>query len=123
MRFTAKVILIGLLIYFVEPHVGWWWIAVASFLGGALIKTTGFQSFFAGIFGVGIIWLWMMLRIHIATESILTEKMADLLMLGHSGLLIGLTLFTGGLVGAVSCWTGHNFRKLIESRKRRGYYY
>jgi hypothetical protein len=122
MKFILKVIIIGVLVYFAGPHLGWWWIAVAAFIGGVLVKTTGFQSFFAGAFGVGIIWLWVALKIDIATESILTDKMADLFNLGHKGFIIGITVLLGSLVGALSCWSGHNFRKLFETQRRRGYY-
>jgi hypothetical protein len=121
MRFFIKVFIIATLVYFGGPHFGWWWIAVSAFVGGAIIKSSGVQSFFAGAFGVGLIWLWMALRIDIVTESILSQKVADMFPLGHVGFIIGITVFVGGLVGAISCWTGHNFRKLFELRKR-GYY-
>ena len=122
MKYTLKIIVIAIIVYFGGPYFGWWWIAVAAFLGGAMIKTSGIQSFFAGAFGVGLIWLWMVLKIDISTSSILTSKMAELFNLGHSGFIIGITVLIGSLVGALSCWTGHNFRKLLESRRSRGYY-
>lgn len=110
------------MVYFGGPHFGWWWIAVSAFIGGAIIKSSGVQSFFAGAFGVGLIWLWMTLRIDIATESILSQKIADMFSLGQVGFIIGITVIIGGLVGAISCWAGHNFRKLFESGRKRGYY-
>lgn len=122
MRFFIKIIIIAALVYFGGPHFGWWWIAVSAFVGGAMIKTPGIQSFFAGAFGVGFVWLWMTLRVDIATESILTQKIANLFNLGHVGFIIGITVIIGGLVGAISCWTGHNFRKLFEGRKKNAYY-
>jgi len=122
MKFIVKVILIGLMVFFGGPHFGWWWIAIAAFTGGAIFKTSGAQSFFAGIFGVGLIWLWMALKIDLATGSILTQKMADLFNLGHEGFIIGISVAVGSLVGGLSCWTGHNFRKLFENRSRGAYY-
>ena len=121
MRFFIKVILIAAIVYFGGPYFGWWWIAVSAFLGGVLVKSTGAQSFFAGAFGIGLIWLWLALRVDLATGSILTQKIADMFPLGQPGFIIGITVLIGGLVGAISCWTGHNFRKLFETRKR-GYY-
>ena len=123
MRFFIKVVIIAVLVYFGGPHFGWWWIAVSAFIGGAIMKSTGFQSFFAGAFGVGLVWLWMALKIDIATESILTQKIADMFNLGHNGFIIGITVLIGSIVGALSCWTGHNFRKLFESGRKRGYYH
>jgi len=121
MRFFFKLVIIGLLVYFGGPHFGWWWIAVSAFIGGVLVKSTGFQSFFSGAFGVGLVWLWMTLKIDLETGSILTQKMAEMFKLGQGGLLIAITVVVGGLVGAISSWTGHNFRKLFEGRQR-GYY-
>jgi len=122
MRFFIKIVIIAALVYFGGPHFGWWWIAVSAFIGGAILKSTGFQSFFAGAFGVGLIWLWMALKIDMTTESILTQKIADMFNLGQAEFLIGITVLIGSLVGALSCWTGHNFRKLFEGRKRGAYY-
>ena len=121
MKFYLKIILIALILYFGGPHFGWWWIAVSAFIGGGLIKTSGVRSFFSGAFGVGIVWLWMSLKIDIETGSILTQKIAVLFKVGHQGFIIGLTVLLGSMVGALSAWTGHNFRKLFD-RPRRGYY-
>ena len=122
MKFIIKVIIIGIIVYLGGPYFGWWWIAVAAFSGGALLKTSGVQSFFAGAFGVGLVWLWMILKIDIETGSIFSRKMAELLNLGNTGFILGITILMGSLVGALSSWTGHNFRKLLESRRPRGYY-
>lgn len=122
MKFLIKVILIGLIVFFGAPHFGWWWIAIAAFLGGVILKTSGVQSLFAGAFGVGIVWLWMALKIEHSTGSILTQKFAELFNLSHGEFIIGITVLIGSLVGALSCWTGHNFRKLFEGKRSRGYY-
>jgi len=122
MKFYLKIIVIGLILYYGGPHFGWWWIAVSAFIGGALLKTSGVQSFFAGAFGVGLIWLWLALKIDIATNSILTDKIAELFNVGHKGIIIGITVVIGSIIGALSAWTGHNFRKLFEGRRRKGYY-
>jgi len=121
MKFYLKIILIALIVYFGGPYFGWWWIVISAFIGGGLIKTSGTRSFFAGAFGVGIVWLWLTLKVDISTGSILTQKIAELFGLGHQGFIIGIAVFIGCIIGALSAWTGHNFRKLFEKR-RRGYY-
>lgn len=122
MRFFIKAIFIGLLAYFGELYFDWWWIAVAAFFGGSVYKTSGAQSFFSGAFGIGIVWLWAAARIDSSTESILTRKIAELFGLGHGVAIILITMLIGSLMGAIAAWTGHNLRKLIDSRQRRGYY-
>ena len=122
MRLFIKIIFISLIVYFGGLYAGWWWIAVAAFLGGLLIRTSGVQSFFTGFIGVGMVWLWLILKTDMATESILTEKMARLFEIGPSLMIIILSVFVGSLVGALAAWTGHNLRKLIDARRYRGYY-
>lgn len=122
MKFLFKAILIALLVYIGELYLPWWSIAMAAFLGGLFIKTKGITAIFAGLFGVGIVWLWIAMRIDIETQSILTNKMAQLVNTDNKYLVIAATALLGGIVGGLSAWTGHNFRKLFENRKVGGYY-
>ena len=122
MKFLFKVILIAVLVYIGELYLPWWSIAIAGFLGGMSVKTKGVNSLFAGVLGVGIIWLWIAIRIDIETQSILTNKMAQLVNSNSKYVVIVSTGLLGGIVGGLSAWTGHNFRKLFENRKSGGYY-
>ena len=122
MKLLVKIILIALLVYFGELYLPWWSISIAAFLGGLFIKTKGVHALFAGFLGVAIIWLWISVRIDIETQSILTNKIAQLANSDNKYLVIAATALLGGLVGGISAWTGHNFRKLFEGRGSRGYY-
>jgi hypothetical protein len=122
MKFLAKVILIGILTYIFEQFLPWWSIALAAFLGGIIFKTRGLNAFLAGALGVGLIWLWIAWRIDYQTDSILTIKIAGIFKLENKILLIAITVLLGSFIGAFIAWTGHNFRKLLEKRPRKGYY-
>lgn len=121
MRFFIKLILTGLLCYFILPHTPWWMLAVIAFVVSLFIKSTAWGSFFSGFLGVGIIWLWSAWMIDHDTHSILTTKIATLFTLNNPIYLIGITSLLGGIVGAFASLTGHNLIKLFE-KKRSGYY-
>ncbi|MBS0000345.1 MAG: hypothetical protein KFF73_15290 [Cyclobacteriaceae bacterium] len=122
MKFLAKFIVIGILTYSFEQFLPWWSIALAAFLGGMILKSRGINAFLAGALGVGLIWLWVALRIDYQTNSILTSKIALIFQLENKNLLIAITVLLGSTIGAFSAWTGYNFRCLFERKKRQGYY-
>jgi len=122
MKFLLKFIVIGILTYLFEQFFPWWSIAIAAFLGGMIFKTRGLNSFLAGALGVGLVWLWFVWRIDYETDSILTAKIAMLFQLENKNFLIAFTVLLGSLIGALSAWSGYNFRSLFEKKKRGGYY-
>lgn len=123
MKFLIKVILIGVLTYLFEQFLPWWSIGLAAFSGGYIIKSRGINSFLAGALGVGLVWLWIAMKIDLGTKSILTIKIAHILNLDNKNLLITITAIMGSIVGAFSAWTGHNLRILFsKSRRTKGYY-
>lgn len=122
MKFLIKFILISILTIILEQFLPWWSIALAAFTGGLIIKSRGINAFLAGALGVGLVWLWLSWRIDYQTDSLLTVKMAGLFKVENKNLLIAITVLLGSMTGAFSAWTGHNFRKLFEKKKRQGYY-
>jgi hypothetical protein len=122
MKFLLKFIVIGILAYLFEQILPWWSIGLAAFLGGMIFKSRGLNAFLAGALGVGLVWLWIAWRIDYETNSILTNKIAALLQLENKNFLIAITVLLGSIVGALSAWTGYNFRSLFEKKQREGYY-
>lgn len=122
MKFIVKFIIIAILTVLFEIFLPWWSIALAAFLGGLIVKSRGINAFLAGALGVGLVWLWVAWRIDYVTDSILTEKMAQLFRIENKNLMIGITVLLGSIVGAFAAWTGHNFRSLFEKKRREGYY-
>ena len=100
MRFILATLLIALLSFLAGLFLPWWSLAVVAFVIAFLFLqrlSTGFLSGFLGIFMMwGILSLW----IDVKNESILSHKIAQLLPLGGSSvLLIVVTGFVGALVG------------------------
>ena len=123
MKFLVKFILIIILTYLAQQTMPWWSVVAVAFLVSTLIYTNGFNSFLSGFLGVGLLWLAYAWMIDSQTNSILTEKVAQLFQLDSPLLLIGLSGLIGGIAGGFGGLTGSHFRKMLtRSRKQRGYY-
>lgn len=124
MRFLAKTILIAGLCYISQQFFPWWSIVICSFLIGVLLPTKELTSFLSGFLGVGLLWLLFSWSIDVSTDSILTEKIAQLFSLNQAGLLIAATGALGGIVGGFAALTGSLLRNLNRNEPiKPGYYH
>jgi hypothetical protein len=119
MKFILLVSLIALSTWLAELIFPWWSAALCAALLTSLIPTRGFKAFLSGFLGVGLLWLFGALLFSIQTDYILTQKVAELMQLGSSGVLIVITALIGALTGGLGALTGHQLRMLLKSRKRR----
>jgi hypothetical protein len=94
----------------------WWIIALVSF-GLAFWKALNAQNaFIAGFAGIALGWLGYSVFIHLRTEGILTERIANVLPLHNSFLLILVTVLMGGLVGGMAALAGYYCRNAFLVR-------
>lgn len=117
MRFLLQVSLIaigGLLAEIVFP---WWSVAVVAFIVTSLLPDSGFKSFLSGFLGVGLLWFFGALYFSLKTDYILTEKVANLMQLGRSGVLIVVTSLVGALVGGMGALSGSQLYQLLKIRR------
>ena len=122
MKFLAKAVIIAGLTYLFSWYLPWWSLAIAAFIGGFILKTRSVNSFLAGALGVGLLWLVIALKQDIGSDSVLSQKMTELVRLDNKNLLILITVLVGSIAGAFSSWTGDSLRKLFEKKKQTGYY-
>jgi len=87
----------------------WWIVAIPGLVLGAQLGKSGTHAFGYGFLGIGGLWLLQALITHIANDGILTERIADLLSLPHSWLVILITVLIGGLTGGFTTLTGFLF--------------
>jgi hypothetical protein len=87
----------------------WWSLAIAGLVLGAQLGKSGGHAFGYGFLGIGGLWLLQSLTTHIGNDGILTERVADLLGLPHSWLIILITVLIGGLAGGLTTLTGYYF--------------
>ncbi|HMJ67935.1 MAG TPA: hypothetical protein VK508_03535 [Cyclobacteriaceae bacterium] len=117
MKFLAHLIAVLLLSWVLQSFLPWWTMAVGAFATGLFFRQSGFQSFLAGLLGVGLLWFLMAWYSDASTSSILSEKVAGIFPTKTVGLLRLVTAFIGGLVGGLASMTGG----IISYRRRVKY--
>jgi len=124
MRFLAKTILITGLCYITQQFFPWWSIAICAFLVSFVLPTKGLSAFLSGFLGVGLLWLLFAWSIDVSTDSVLTEKIAQLFSLNQAGLLIAATGTIGGITGGFASLTGSLLRNINRAEPvKPGYYH
>lgn len=117
MKFVLHLIAVLLLSWLLQSFLPWWTMAIGAFATGLAFRQSGFQSFLAGLLGVGLLWFLMAWYIDSSTGSILTSKVAAIFPTKTVGLLMLVTAILGGLVGGLASMTGG-----VISYKRKSKY-
>ncbi|MDJ1469415.1 hypothetical protein QNI19_14110 [Cytophagaceae bacterium DM2B3-1] len=89
----------------------WWIIAPVAFAFTLWKGNSARQSFLAGFAAIFILWLGVAFITDIQNDSILSAKIAEMLFVKYSALLLIVTALIGGLVGGLSAWTGYLWKK------------
>ncbi len=120
MKFFIAFILTALLSFSWALFFPWWVIAVAAFIVAALIPQPAFKAFISAFLALFLLWGGQAFLIDTRNAHILSAKVAAILPLGGSYIvLILLTAFIGGLVAGVAALTGSFLRTpAISVRKR-----
>jgi len=108
MKFLIQILLTIAICLLLQLFLPWWTLAIGAFVVAFLFDNKSFASFAAGFLGVAMLWVLTAGYITIATDSILTSKLNQLLPI-NSFIITGLV---GGLVGGMGGLTGSLFRKL-----------
>jgi hypothetical protein len=112
MKYVVSILLTALLSFVTGLFLPWWTIAFAAFLVSVLIHQKPAMSFLSGFLGVFLLWEVLAWWIDNKNDSILSQKIAQIIPLGGSTiLLILLTSVTGALVGGFSALTASYLRK------------
>ena len=119
MKFFVSFILTVLLSFAAALFLPWWIISVMAFIVAVVIPLRPSASFFAGFIALFFLWAVQSFIIDFQNEHILATRVASILPLGGSYiLLIFLTAFIGGLVAGLAALTG-SFLRLAVSRRER----
>jgi hypothetical protein len=117
MKFLIQIIIIIILAGLFELFLPWWSIAIAAFLGGAILPSR--LNFLAGFFAIAALWLGMALIIDSSAAAPLVERVAAIFMSISKSLLFAVTSLIGALVGGFAAMTGGALHK----RKKVSRYY
>jgi len=116
MKYVVCILLTALLSFVSGLYLPWWSIAFAAFIVSALIRQKPFMSFLSGFLGVFLLWEILAWWIDTMNESILSQKVAQILPLGGSSiLLIFLSSLIGALVGGFAGLAASYLPKWFET--------
>jgi cbb3-type cytochrome oxidase subunit 1 len=114
MKFIVALILTALLsfaagLFAVLP---WWSFAICAFIVALAVHQRAGKAFLSGFLALALLWGLMALFIDSKNDHILSTKIANLLPLGGSYIvLILVTALIGGLVAGLAAMTGSYLRK------------
>jgi hypothetical protein len=118
MKFFVALILTAFLSFIVGIYLAYWWLfAIVAFLVAMLVHQKTWKAFLSGFLALFLLWGGLAFWIDIKNESILSEKIASVLPLGGSSLLLILTTgFIGALVAGFAAMSGSYFRSKKADR-------
>jgi hypothetical protein len=117
MRTLLAILLTATLAFIAGTYLPWWSIAIVAFLVALLLRQSPGMGFLSGFLGIFLCWGIVALWIDIRNQHILSQRIAGLMKLGDSSVLILLvTALVGGLVGGFAAMAGS---ALLPSRKKR----
>jgi hypothetical protein len=115
MKFLLSTLLTLALSFISGLFLPWWGIAVVGLLVAILVRQIAGLSFLAGFLGVFLLWAGLAFWIDQKNNSILSERIAHVLPLGGSPvLLILVTGMVGGLVAGFAALTGAYLRPAVK---------
>ncbi|MEY4052816.1 MAG: hypothetical protein EB092_04220 [Chitinophagia bacterium] len=113
MKYITSILLSALLAYAVGIYgnLPWWSFVVTNFIIAFSIPIKPAHSFTAGALGVGSLWAGLAFGIDLSNNHILSTKVAKILPLGGSYVvLIFITFLIGALLGGLASLTGSFLR-------------
>jgi hypothetical protein len=117
MKLLTAIILTALLAYIGGIFLPWWSIALAAFIVAILVPQPGGMSFLGGLLGVFFLWVAIAWWIDMKNNAVLAQRMAHVLPLGGSRvLLLIVTGLVGGLVAGFAAMTGSYLRRSPRAR-------
>lgn len=112
MRFLLATLLTATLSFIAGLYLPWWSIALISFLVAILIKQKISWAYLSGFTGIFLLWGLLAFLIDIKNKSILSHKIAQLIPLnGSSILLILVTALIGAIVAGFAAMSGSSLRE------------
>ncbi|MBX2916351.1 MAG: hypothetical protein KF856_13855 [Cyclobacteriaceae bacterium] len=106
MKFFIQLVATMLICLILQFFLPWWSIAIGAAGVAYVVGNKSLNSFLAGFVAIALLWVGYALTIDLKTNSILTEKINQLLPLNS----FILTMLAGGLVGGFAALTGALFK-------------
>jgi hypothetical protein len=115
MKFFLAFSLTAALAYIGGLYLPWWSIAIAACIVAFAVNQSPAKSFIIAFMSLFALWAVLAFIIDQHNESILSQKIAQVIPLGGSTTLIILvTAIVGGLVAGFAALTGSLLRKMLK---------
>ncbi|PWT77932.1 MAG: hypothetical protein C5B59_02830 [Bacteroidetes bacterium] len=112
MKYFVAIVLTALLSLVAGLYLPWWSIAVTAFLVSVIIPQKPLYAFFSGFIGVFLLWEILAWWRDTRNDGILSQKIAQVLPLGGSTLLLILiTSLIGAIVAGFAALAASYLRK------------
>ena len=122
MKLIVRLIVIGVLTYFVSPFSFWWSAMVIAFVVCYISPSSGLNAFIAGFLGVGLVWMGHAWNLDVLNQSLFSTTVAEIIQIGDPILLVFGTGLIGGLAGGFASLSGTTFGQLFIKQKKRSLY-
>lgn len=112
--FIVSLIILVLGLIFSLFMSGMWMAVVLPSTMMIAMQIPGRRAFGAGFLGIALLWLVLILIKDVPNHHILSSRMAGLLGLPNSAMFILVNVLLGGLIGALSAWSGASLNKAFR---------
>jgi hypothetical protein len=111
MKFIVSVLVIALLSLAVGLFFPWWTIAIVAFIVTSLIPQNPLRSFLSGFTALFLLWGALAWLISSNNDHLMASKVALILKMGNSTILILATAIIGALVAGFAALAGSFVRQ------------
>ncbi|NBB77419.1 MAG: hypothetical protein GVY02_08580 [Bacteroidetes bacterium] len=92
----------------------WWGIVIPGVIVGAWLLEKNVRSFLIGFAAAGLAWFFQALYIDIANDSILSNRIAEMVGLQSNLLILGITFLVAAILGGFSALTGTSLKQALK---------
>ena len=98
----------------------WWWIMIVPFAYGLSVGRSGWKAARTGLLSAGLLWAGWSTYLYLTGSGKVAGRMAAVLGIGRSWLMILLTAFVAAAAAAVSGYAGFCVKSLFKKREPAG---
>jgi hypothetical protein len=92
----------------------WWGIIVPCLIFGVWLLESAGRAFLIGFFAGGLAWFLQALYIDIANESILSNRIAEMMGVGSHWLILIATFLIAAFLGGLATLTGYFLKAVLK---------
>ncbi len=114
----AKIGLTAALTVLVQMFLPWWSVAIAAFAAEQIGRNRPTWSFYAGFYGVAIVWVIYAFVIDYRNSHLLSHRMVKMFMLPDSPvLMLILAGLIGGVTAGLAALSGNYFKVFYQKNE------